>query len=568
MDSFDGTSDELVDPAGAPDPGENSDEAYLSQEQRRLGIFALRYTAPPAVFTALIFGALSYFLLTRGEDVTISWYGFDSRSFLALYLPTSLLLPLIQTPIILRRTLEMRIAGKLQPATPSDLAELPWLQWSIILGLVTAGVWAVLVMTIFTLASAWAPELQFGGWAGLGFKLFFTLIIGISVAIVCALSAVRIQPQSNLLELVLGSEDDLDEPESTEADQGTIRRGRLEVPAGTGHRLVWDRWRVGARPEILSRTERAVYFAGAQRYAFIRRALILLTMSVQMACLGLYVNSASIVVAAMLISPMMTPIMGLTVALVTGRPGRQIESALLVAGAGGYAFLGAWISGSLLPKPAVTPTVLLDYTDPRLADLAVALLAGAIAAYILVHTEASAALPGVAVSLSLEPPLAATGLTLGWGINSLAADAFLMFIMNLAAIVAAGSAVLILSGFLPVNALGHLRHRIKVGLIMAWLAVVIVAYPLIRASTDVWKATSDERAVGAVIVPWAVSAGLEITEVDINDTEVTIALTGSEQPTSVDTLIEDVASALDRPVEVRVHVYLYTLYEERGNSSP
>lgn len=571
MDSFDDSLEESSGTIASPDPddGAGAEDVYISREQRRLAWFALRSTAPPAVFTALIFGTISYLFLVRGEDVAISWYGLNTDAFLRLYLPSSVILPLVQTPIILRRTLQMRIGGKLEPPIRAKISELPWLQWSVILGLITGGVWAVVVMTLFTIASSWAPEVQLGFWAGYTVKLSFTLIIGISVAIVCALAAVQITPESNLIERVLGA----DEGTSGEAPMAgasgeSIQRGRLEVPAGTGHRFVWDRWRRGARPEVLDRAERSVYFTGAQRYAFIRRALILLTMSVQMACLGLYINSSPVVVAAMLVSPMMTPIIGLTIALVTGCPGRQIESALLMAGASGYAFLAAWIIGLLLPKPAVVPTVLLDYTDPRLADLAVALLAGAIAAYVLVHTEASAALPGVAVSLSLEPPLAAAGLTLAWGFGGLAADAFLMFIMNLAAIASAGAAVLILSGFLPVNALGHLRHRVKMGLIMAGVSVLIVAYPLYQASTEVWKSTNDEEAVGAVVIPWAASAGAEVTDIKIDDAEVTISLTGSEQPATVDALINDVSAALNRPVEVRVHVYLYTLYEDRDTAAP
>lgn len=564
MEQLDGT---LEDPNGIPASPE-PDEEYVSIEQRRLVLFALRSVGPHAVIAALIFATISYFLLVSGSERSSSWFEVDVDSIVRLYLPSSFVFPLLLTPFILRRTLQMRIAGKLQPPLDATLDELPWVQWSVILGLIAGGVWAALVLTVLSILSSWAPNAELGVWEGFAFKIVFTVVIGLSVAVVCALAAVRIGPDSDLIERVLSSDGD-EEPTPAEAIAATLpatgeaaRRGRLEVPVRTSAGFNWNRWRVGVRPEILRRTEDVVYISKAQRYAFIRRGLILISASVLLASFALYTNSAAVVVAAMFISPLMTPILGLTVALVTGHPSRQIESALVVVGASGYAVLITWIAGLLMPNPAVLPTVLLDYTDPRLADLMIALVAGAVGAYILVHTEASTALPGVVVSLSLEPPLAAVGLTLAWGFGDLASDAFLMFIMNLAAIVGAGSVVLILSGFLPVNDLGRLPRRIRVGLVTATLAILVVSYPLYRASSDAWNETSDLESVGAVVIPWAADADFEVTDIQVEDELVTIDLSGTEEPPSVEQLVADVESALDRQVEVHVRVFPYTLYEE------
>jgi len=561
-----------VTSSSAPPESELPDDVYVSPEERRLGVFALRYTAPPALLTAWLFGAANYFLVVHGEDSTISWFGATGESFLRVYLPSAFILPLLQTPFILRRTLQMRIAGRLAPPLNAELKDLSWVQWAVILALVTGGVWSAIAMLMFTIVAAWAPNVQLGIWSGLGFKLIFTTIIGMSVAVMCAIAAVRISPGSNLLERVLNASDttrtDDDAPRGDRSPQPTmdprLGRGRLEVPTEPQRTLAWNRWRIGVQESVLERTEASVYFDGTRRFPFLRRAFILLTVSVLMATLGMYTNSAIVVVAAMLIAPLMTPILGLTLALVTGRPSRQIESVLLVAGAAGYIIVLTALTSLLLPEPPVVPSVLLDYTDPRLPDLLIALLAGTVGIYILVHTEASTALPGVAVAISLEPPIAATGMMLAWGNDERAVGAFLMFTLNLAAIVAAGSLVLIVSGFLPVHHWRQVRHRVKVGLTIAALAVAIVAYPLFRLSYATLRDTNEREAVASVLIPWAEAQDLEILKMEIDDDEVLIDLSGSEQPQNVDMLAQDVADALGRPADVQVHVYPYTSYEQHA----
>jgi uncharacterized hydrophobic protein (TIGR00271 family) len=554
-----------------------SEEVYVSATERRLALFALRYTVPTALITALIFATIDYLLSAHQGDFSISWTGTDAVSFLRVYLPSAFILPLMQCPLVLRRTLAARVAGQLQPALP-NLKRVPWLQWSLALGNVAGGVWVAIIMTFVTIFSGWLPNVVIGEWEGLIIRLALTAVIAISVAILCAIAAVRIEPGRGVIDIVLddGPEDggaappvDTLEPAPVsppsvpvvQPDQSIVR-GRAEVPTGPSRGVRWDRWRVGVRQEVLQRAEGAVYFTAAQRYAFLRRFFVLLTLSVLMAVLGLYTNSIATVIAAMLIAPLGTPIMGLTLALVRGRPQRQLEALAIIASAAGYTFILAWVTGVLLPTEPVLPDVLVDFTDPKLADLIIALLAGAVGVYILVHTEASAALPGVAVALSLEAPIAASGLTFAWGRDDLANGAYLMFVVNLAAIVAAGSLVLIASGFLPVNQFGDLPRRVKVGLVMAVAGVCILAYPLYRVSSDIWQTSSEREVVGKVTAGWTEGTDLDLFNVVIDDDAVTLDLVGSDQAPAVEDLADDLSAELGRPVTVSVRVFPYTVLED------
>lgn len=528
------------------------DEEYINAAQRRLAAYALRYTAPPSLVTGVLFAAVSFVLFERHIE-SISWYGLNSTSVIELYIPSAFTMPLIQGPIILRRTLAARVAGGIPPPLVS-LERVPWLRWGIGLGLVSGGVWASTVLGLASVLALWMPSATFGWWYGLAFKLLFTILVALSVAVLCAIASVRIQPKP------------VPDPGSSGPrpyDFGPRERvrGRLEVPSGRHERLNWNRWRVGVAPDVLQRAENAVFFSGAQQLAFLRRFIILLTLSVLMVVLGLHAGSMAVVVAAMLIAPLMTPITGLTLALVRGRPQRQIETITLTAFATGYIFVVAWLASAILPRPAVVNAVTLDFSDPRLSDMLIALLAGAVGVYVLVHTEASTALPGVAIGISLEPPIATAGIMMGTGRHDLVIGAFLMYLVNLAAIVSAGALVLILSGFLPITEFGSLPRRIRMGLLIAALSVAVLAFPLYRISSSIWEESEATMQVGHVVEDWTSGTDLELLAVDVDGSSIAIELTGTMRPPSVNDLVSELTDVLGRDVSVTVRVYPYSLYE-------
>ena len=195
----------------------------------------------------------------------------------------------------------------------------------------------------------------------------------------------------------------------------------------------------------------------------------MLALSVVIAVLGLSLDSDAVIIGAMLIAPLMTPVIGTAAALVMGWPRRLAQAALAVlagsAGAVGISF--ALVSVLPAGSQVLTPAV-LSRTSPDLRDLAVALAAGAAGAYATAREDVSAALPGVAVAVALVPPLAASGFTLAIGREDLAAGALLLFAANLVAIVLIGSVVLLASGFVPPGRRKAVSGRIRIGVPAAW----------------------------------------------------------------------------------------------------
>ena len=105
-----------------------------------------------------------------------------------------------------------------------------------------------------------------------------------------------------------------------------------------------------------------------------------------------------------------------------------------------------------------------------------AVAAGAAAAYGVSRESVSAALPGVAISVALVPPLCASGWALGTADFPLAGGAFLLFLTNLSAIVLVGAVTFVLLGVRPARV--HRGVRVRRALALAVLAIALISIPL------------------------------------------------------------------------------------------
>jgi len=179
------------------------------------------------------------------------------------------------------------------------------------------------------------------------------------------------------------------------------------------------------------------------RWSFDFMALI--SLSTAIATLGLLQSSAAVVIGAMLVAPLMTPILGAGLALVQGnlpllrRAARAIGWGYLIALAIG---LGG---GFLVPLDALTPE-LLARGGPTLLDMGVAFFSGVAAAHCLGRPGLLAALPGVAIAAALVPPIATTGISLAHGARANAGGAALLFGTNVVAIILGAAATFYAAG--------------------------------------------------------------------------------------------------------------------------
>jgi uncharacterized hydrophobic protein (TIGR00271 family) len=165
-----------------------------------------------------------------------------------------------------------------------------------------------------------------------------------------------------------------------------------------------------------------------------RDFLALISLSTAIASLGLLQNSAAVVIGAMLVAPLMTPMIGAGLALVQGNSLLMRNSAQAIA-FGFLTALGIGAAFGLLVPGSGLSAELLARGSPTLLDMVIALLSGVAAAYALARPGLTGALPGVAIAAALVPPISTAGVSLSRGELMVGQGAALLFATNLVAII-------------------------------------------------------------------------------------------------------------------------------------
>jgi uncharacterized hydrophobic protein (TIGR00271 family) len=258
------------------------------------------------------------------------------------------------------------------------------------------------------------------------------------------------------------------------------------------------------------------------------RFTIMLTLSVIVAVMGLSADSAAVVIGAMLLAPLMQPVLATAACLSMSLLRKSLASLLKVALATAWCIGIAYLISTILPDGPLSGEVEAR-TRPDIRDLVVALAAGAAGAYATVRKDASSSLPGVAVAVALVPPLATIGITLEAQKPTLAIGASLLYFTNLAAIVFAGVMVFIATGFVPPRRLANTAVQLLVAGVIALAVVVAVSVPLYNRSAEAVEAVEDELRAKSIVEEWAKPLDLQ-WEVDVGEDRITVQLRGFGDP--------------------------------------
>jgi uncharacterized hydrophobic protein (TIGR00271 family) len=226
---------------------------------------------------------------------------------------------------------------------------------------------------------------------------------------------------------------------------------------------------------------------------------LLVTLSCSIATFGLITNSVAVIIGAMLVAPLMSPILGLSLASVAGEQ-RMFRKAIVALVEGTFlaialsALLGLIVKA--LPFDVLTdlPSEILARTHPSPFDLGIGLAGGAAAAYALAQPRLSAALPGVAIATALMPPLCTVGIGVALSNAGVAFGALLLFLTNLAAISFAGILVFVALGFRPRH-VENAWHHIPRSVFISAALMLIITIPLIALTLQVVKQVRLNQAI-------------------------------------------------------------------------
>lgn len=261
-------------------------------------------------------------------------------------------------------------------------------------------------------------------------------------------------------------------------------------------RLEWRLQKMLPRMSLPERT---------QTYVRIRRNArpdtdfyVLIALSAMIAALGLLLNSPAVVIGAMLVAPLMSPIVGLGLAIVLGDT-RFLRLAFGAVVKGLTLAILVGVLSGLLVGPEQLTLELQARTAPTLLDLGVALFSGMAGAYALCRSDAAGALPGVAIAAALVPPLATIGIAFATGQFSESLGALLLFTTNFVAIGSASALVFVILGFRPNN--NQIERRVVQARTarLALISLIIIAVLLTVTTYSLAQDAREIDLIGTII---------------------------------------------------------------------
>jgi len=304
-----------------------------------------------------------------------------------------------------------------------------------------------------------------------------------------------------------------------------------------------------------------VFFEGPERKRRLSRYWLLLLLSTVIASAGVVSDSTATVIGAMIIAPLMTPILGVVLGVVL-TDGTNLRRCLLLLLAGAATVVAvSWLLGHLVPYPvdAATSSQVAARVTPRIVDLVAALATGSVGSVALARSDVSDALPGVAIAISLVPPLAVAGLTLHSGQPGQCLGALLLFATNVTAILASGIVVMALyrAGRGRSQTTGP-AYRRPVGVVIIAILLLAVLVPLWINSDRVDKTMIRRSDVQAVAEQWASGAGWSVVGVSTKGDQVLVDATGPNPAPDLAVLRHDLDAAGLAGVDVRVSLVTVT----------
>lgn len=343
-------------------------------------------------------------------------------------------------------------------------------------------------------------------------------------------------------------------------DAAAIGVIRAKKPVATRLRETIERW-LDLRVPQLNREDRVKLFEDLElrsKWGF--DFMVLMSLSTAIAGLGLIQNSAAVVIGAMLVAPLMIPLLGGGLSLVQENTPLLKNSTKSIL----YGFLSALCISILLGFIAGKEELsaeLLARGGPTLLDLLIAFLSGIAGAHCTARPTLSAALPGVAIAAALVPPIATTGISLATGFLDNAQGAAMLFTTNVVAIILGAAFTFYSSGVrgaVEKKSSKRWADRAVIGLLFATVALAI---PLSTVLISTVQDTSIE-------IPPELRTRLEkIVKLETGGTissinaqkrsenillELKVRASGFPGPELIQKLVEEGKRTLSQPVSIKV----------------
>jgi uncharacterized hydrophobic protein (TIGR00271 family) len=313
--------------------------------------------------------------------------------------------------------------------------------------------------------------------------------------------------------------------------------------------------KLGFDPDYLPAFEDKLFIEGRQTARRLTNFFALLLFATVIATYGVLSGSTATVIGAMIVAPLMGPIIATTAAVVMGSLPRALRAfALTVAGIAAvviFSYLLAWV----VPDVTISFTSNGEITsriNPGLYALLTALGAGAAGAFIVSRAEIADSMGGVAIAISLVPPLCVVGISLQKGRWDAAGGALLLFMTNYLAILLAGGLTLVVLGVGKVAGAQEQARVRRRGFILFTVGILLVSIPLTLTAYQSVIHAMDSHKATAEVNQWLEGTSYQVDMVKVNDRVVIATIEGTGELKPVQQLANQLAVTLRHPVIVNL----------------
>lgn len=198
--------------------------------------------------------------------------------------------------------------------------------------------------------------------------------------------------------------------------------------------------------------------------------VVMMILSTLIATFGLFGDSSPVIIGAMILAPIISPIVSFSMGMVRYDI-NMLRSSIITILIGTVVSL-VFAAGVTLIIPLQILTSEIDARlSPTLLDMGIAVASGVAAAYANAKSGIAKSLAGVAIAVALVPPLSVAGIGIGWWNWEVFSGAILLYLTNLAGIIMFAGITFLFLGFAPFK-------RAKMGLIYTFLIIAVVMIPL------------------------------------------------------------------------------------------
>lgn len=208
----------------------------------------------------------------------------------------------------------------------------------------------------------------------------------------------------------------------------------------------------------------------------------LMLLSSLVASLGLFLSSPAVIIGAMVLAPLMSPIISLAMALLRNDQTLLKKSLSTIIIGVFLAISMAALLALIIPITRITPEM-AGRLHPNLLDLGVAVFSGMAGAYAHARESIMKSMPGVAIAVALVPPLCVAGIGIGWWDWQVISGAALLFLTNLVGIALAAALTFFVLGYAPIV-------KARRGLTLSLALMLAIAVPLtwsFQTMYNVWQ---------------------------------------------------------------------------------